>query len=418
MKERTDFQPDLSFSLEDLVKEESPKDLTEDQVSDLMKKVYSKIEKEALSVYHSAEPWALRAWALQNILRESVADEAMSEVAHNLISPVIEWQASQAIDPVSKFHQKLVADGKPTHSIRQYMVSATKFVARKGRKRVYPEADIIEHFAWLREKGYVKKTRNRKTGEVKWTEAKYTQASLRREYVMLQEFFRFLHKDKKWSMPVARVKVPTADELNQPMLTHEQIEELILSTVIDRLPSNWIARLAVSTLYGARVSELTDIQVHLDGNDSSVFIRTRKGGERREQPIPATLLPIFAIGIEPMSEWGLYYAFRSIAGKLGWDLPEGSGWHSVRRRVVTDIYTATDAKDIPIAKFFRWRVGGIAQLPTYVKVPSKTSDIDILKQHPFLEMWETVVPLLMELHPEYIRCDKAQTIYHTMKTGV
>jgi hypothetical protein len=32
-----------------------------------------------------------------------------------------------------------------------------------------------------------------------------------------------------------------------------------------------------------------------------------------------------------------------------------------------------------------------------------------------LEVWETLVPLLMELHPEYARCIQAQEIYHDMK---
>jgi len=203
------------------------------------------------------------------------------------------------------------------------------------------------------------------------------------------------------------------------MLTHDQIEELIVSTVIDKLPVNWIVRLAISTLYGARVSELTDVTVHLDGKDSCVLIKTRKGGERRQQPIPATLLPLFGVEINPMTISGLYYAFRSMSDKMGWNLPERSGWHSIRRRCVTDIYTGTNCKDIPIAKFFRWRMASVGQLPTYVKIPTETSDADILKQHPFLEIWETLVPLLMEFHPEYIRCNKAQELYrHTLKTPV
>jgi hypothetical protein len=299
------------------------------------------------------------------------------------------------------------------------MVSISKFVARKGRKRTYLSQDIIEHFAWLREHGYTKKTKNRKTGEVYFTEEKYTQSSLRREYAVLQEFFRFISDNRGWQLPLARVKVPTADQLNQPTLTHDQVEDLIVSTVIDKLPVNWIVRLAVATLYGARASELTDFIVHLDGKNSSIFIKTRKGGERRQQPIPVTLLPLFCVVIKPITINDLYYAFRSMSDKLGWNLPERSGWHSIRRRCVTDIYTGTNCKDIPIAKFFRWSIRGVAQLPTYVKIPTETSDADILKQHPFLEIWETVVPLLMEFHPEYIKCSEAQEMYHhTLKTSV
>jgi hypothetical protein len=424
MKTRDDFKPDLDFNLKDWVQDallaesvdkREPPQFTDESIDQLMKQVYEKIEREALTTYHSNEPWALRQWALGNIMRDEIANEASNEIAHNLISPVLEWQQQQPFDPISKFHEKLVADGKSKHSIKEYMVSVAKFAARKGRKRTYPREDIIEHFAWLREHGYTKKTKIKETGEVYFTEKKYTQATLRREYVVLQEFFRFIEDRSDWKMPISRVKVPTADELNQPILTHDQVEDLIVSTVIEKLPINWIVRLAVSTLYGARVSELTDITFHLDGVDSSVYIKTRKRGERRRQPLPAALLPIFAIPMSNMTESSLRYAFRSMSDKMGWNLPERFGWHSIRRRVVTDVYSSTNVKDIPIANFFRWRVGGIGQLPTYVKVPTETSDTEILKQHPFLEVWETLVPLLMELHPEYARCIQAQEIYHDMK---
>jgi hypothetical protein len=431
VKERSDFELEPPTSLKDIVRDEliaggyddfrrgkEVEPITDEGVDQLMKRIYEKIEKEALATYHSNEPWALRQWALSHILRDGVTEET-AEIAHGLISPVIEWQAGQEFDPLSKFRSKLIADGKPEHSIRQYVVPVAKFMARKGRKRIYPDEDIIEHLAWLREEGYIKKVKNRKTGEVHWQKAKYTKASLRREYVMLQEFFRFLHGNRGYQLPVAKQKVPTAQDLNQPTLTSEQLETLIFSSVIDSLPRQWIVRLAVASIYGARVSELTDISVSLDGTDSSIFIRTRKGGERRRQPIPTTLLPLFAVPIKPMSEYGLYYAFRTMVDKIGMELPERAGWHSIRRRVVTDIYTKTNAKDLPIAKFFRWQVGGVAQLPTYVQVPMETSDSEILSQHPYVEVWENIIPLIMKLHGGYRTCQKAQELYrHLLKTGV
>jgi hypothetical protein len=426
---KNDLMPDttLPSSIREIVQQEmsyttyngktsNPFEL--ESMEDIMKRVYAQIEKEALAKYHSAAPWALKAWTLSNILKEQVADEVSDELAHNLISPVMEWQKEQPADPVSNYHEKLVADGKPPPSVRQFMGSVTKFVARKGRKSTYPEGDIIEHMAWLRENGYTKRIKNRKTGDVTFSPAKYTQASLRNEHVTLQQFFRFLHKNKAWEMPLARVRMPTADELYQPILSHEEVEKMIVATIIDKVPASWIVRFAIATLYGPRVSELTDVEVNLDGKNSTIFIKTRKHGQRRPQPILPSLLPIFAGPIEPMKQWKLSYIFQSLASKAGVDLPDRGSWHSLRRRCATDVYEETLAKDISVSNFFRWRGRGIGQLPTYVKIPMQDSDMKILNEHPYRDIWETMVPLLMEFHPDYINCTQAQKIFHTLKTPV
>ena len=127
MKTRDDFKPDLDFNLKDWVQDallaesvdkREPPQFTDESIDQLMKQVYEKIEREALTTYHSNEPWALRQWALGNIMRDEIANEASNEIAHNLISPVLEWQQQQPFDPISKFHEKLVADGKSKHSIK------------------------------------------------------------------------------------------------------------------------------------------------------------------------------------------------------------------------------------------------------------------------------------------------------------
>jgi len=218
-------------------------------------------------------------------------------------------------------------------------------------------------------------------------------------------------------MPVVMPKTPDAEEMYQPMLTPEEIEALIFSTIIDKIPANWIVRLAVSTLYGGRVSELGDIEskyIHLDGEDSSIYIRTRKGGERKAQPIPKTLLPIFGIDIEPMKDWRLQYILKSMCKKAEVELPKGAGWHALRRRVVTDIYSDTTLKEMPIIKYFRWstKQRHLSQLPTYVKVPQEVSDQEVLAQHPMLEAWQTVVPYLVKWHPEYSTHPKVSQLYN------
>jgi site-specific recombinase XerD len=414
---KEDFEPtDEQMSLRDMVREEvfgysqEGKDgqwyprLPDESLDDIMKRVYNRIEKEALEVYHSNEAWALRQWILNHILKEEVGNEINTQIADELLDPVFQWQ-SQSYDPVSKYKQKLIADGKPAHSITTCMKPISKFVARKGRKANYSDDEIIEHISHLRKDGFIKKDVNKETGETTWKRTMYKPTTLYHEVVQLKQFFTFLH-GRNWNMPVKMPEVPNPEDMYQPMLSDEQVETLIFSTLIDKVPASWVVRLAASTLYGCRASELADIatkDIYLDGENSSIYIQTRKKGIKKRQPIPVNLLPIFAIPVEPLKTWRLRYIFMSICKKAELNLPSRAGWHSLRRRVVTDIYQKTQAKEIPIINYFRWsnKQRNLGQLPTYVKVPIEVTDKEILSAHPIVKVWETVVPYLVKLHPEY-----------------
>jgi len=98
------------------------------------------------------------------------------------------------------------------------------------------------------------------------------------------------------------------------------------------------------------------------------------------------------------------------------NLPERAGWHSLRRRVVTDVYEKTTAKEMPIINYFRWsnKQRHLSQLPTYVKSNVEETDRQILSEHPILEMWNTIIPYLMMWHPEYSTNAKALNLYNEM----
>ena len=173
MLTREDFKPDLDFSLKDWVQDallaesvdkREPPQFTDESIDHLMKQVYEHIERQALEVYKSNAPWALKSWAYSNILKDTIASEATEPIVENLVSPVIEWQG-QSYDPVTQFHQKLVADGKPVPSIQEYMVSVTKFVARKGRKRTYPNEDLLSILPGSENGATLRKPR---TGKLVW----------------------------------------------------------------------------------------------------------------------------------------------------------------------------------------------------------------------------------------------------------
>jgi len=250
---------------------------------------------------------------------------------------------------------------------------------------------------------------------MRWEQAAYKPTTLYNEVVQLKQFFEFLH-GRNWALPVAMPAVPDREDMYQPMLSDDELEVLIFSTLFANMPAEWIVRLAASTLYGCRVSELGDLKIHLDGEGSYIYISTRKKGLKKRQPIPKPLLPIFAIDIQPMKEWKLQYILKSMCKKAEIELPEKAGWHSLRRRVVTDVYEKTTAKEMPIITYFRWsnKQRHLSQLPTYVKSNIEETDKQILSEHPILKMWNAIIPYLMKWHPEYSTNPRALELYNEM----
>ena len=91
-------------------------------------------------------------------------------------------------------------------------------------------------------------------------------------------------------------------------------------------------------------------------------------------------------------------------------MPRWGGTHSIRRSLVTALYSNTDLKEISIRRFMRWSLGGrdLGVLPRYVKVPADVTDIEVLSKHPYVPMWKTMLQFIPYL-PQYdcvCNCDK------------
>lgn len=132
-----------------------------ESIEDLLAKVYAHIERKALEVFNSKEPWALKAWAYSNILKEAVIEErnqllkqriiadADQPMVQELISPIIDWQQSQPFDPIAHFEKRIKRKSKKTKLT--YMHTVAKFVAKEGRKRYYTDEDVEDFQAWAME---------------------------------------------------------------------------------------------------------------------------------------------------------------------------------------------------------------------------------------------------------------------------
>jgi len=137
-----------------------------------------------------------------------------------------------------------------------------------------------------------------------------------------------------------------------------------------------VVRLAVATIYGGRLGELVTMSsedLRIDGNKSSLFLQTLKGGQRKPQPIPESLIP----------------------------LPPKGGFHSIRRRVVTTV-AEVEHSDLNVHGFMRWSVPRqFSMLARYKQTPTDVTDKEILDKHPYVKLWEEASPYILEHNSSY-----------------
>lgn len=394
MKTISDFEPDntIPSSIREIVLGQLDYQLYDDGkfhpilpdggIDKLMEKVYERIEKEALAVYKSAEPWALRAWAYSTILKDTVASEATVPMVDELMSPLVEWQDKQPFNPVSYLRERLDFERKSDRTKECYILTAARFVSKIGRKRHYTDEDIETYLAWAN-KHYP------------------NQCSYYQECRRLLQFLRRLpDADRQRQLPIRMPKMP--DEFYQPTFTPEEVETLTWATVIDDIPANMVIRLLVASIYGARRGELTVLSsadIHLDGANSSIYIRTEKGGQKKRQPIPQSLAPLFAVPITPMHGHTIQRQLKQICKKAGVLLPFRGGYHCFRRSTVT-IISEVEPSDTNVSNFMRWAKPR-TMIARYKQTPLEVTDRAILEKHPYVKIWEEVTPYLLELNSSY-----------------
>ena len=358
-----------------------------ESIEDLLAKVYAHIERQALEVFKSNEPWALRRWALENILKEEVVSEATVDIADGLISPILDWQKEQPLDPIAYYNHRLTHTlRRKPETIRAYMVTASRFVGKFGRKRHYSDEEVMEYLDWAGE------------------HFKNKQSSYVHECQRLLQFLRNLPgANRQRQLPIPMPQMP--DEFNQPMLTDEEVEKAGWACVLDRIRPNMVVRIAVASLYGGRKGELSQLSsedIYLDGDKSYIYIPTMKRGVKKKQPIPPSLVPLFSVPIEPVTPPTLHNRLKKILTRAEIPWRHGMGFHSFRRNVVTILDQLGTQSDISIHKFMRWSTPRhLGMLDRYRRTPTEVSDMAILNQHPRVAMWEEIIPYLAKFNPYY-----------------
>ena len=370
----------LAATDEQIKRGESVGAITEERIDKLMLAVYAKIEKEALATYHSNEPWALKQWAFSNILKDEVVNEVTAEIAHNLVSPVIEWQEQQPFDPIDYFSKQLIRKAETTK--KGYMLTASRFVGMVGRKQHYTDEDVLKYIQFI-DKHYD----NNNT---------YAQECIR----LLQFLRRLPGADKRRDLPIDIPKVPKRKKYVHAF-TLEELEELCWACLIDNIHYRMVVRLIASTIYGRRVGELTNFEVHLDGANSTVLFPTRKGGEQVAHPLPQSLVPLFSVPMDTITGHCLNRWLKQVCKKAEIKLPYRGGFHSIRRTVATTVKHCLKS-DIDTHKFMRWaeprELGILAQ---YDQTRYEDVDRQVLEVHPVVKMWEEITPYLLKMNRSY-----------------
>lgn len=366
----------------DLKRGKKVKAITDEVIDELMPKLFRWIEKQALEVFKSNEPWALKAWAYSTILKDTVASEVNQSMVEELMSPVTEWQNKQPFDPISYYRERLDVERKSDRTKECYLLTAARFVAKMGRKRHYTDGDIEEY---------------QKLANKRYPNPDSYYQELRR---LLQFLRRLPGADKQRQLPMGMPQMPT--EFYQPVFSREDVEALIWATVLDNIPANMVVRLLVASVYGARRSELTELSsgdIHLDGDKSTIYIRTKKGGQRKPQPIPKPLVPLLAVAIRPMHGHTIQRQLKKICRKAEVNLPFRGGYHCFRRRTVTEV-AEVNPSDVDVSNFMRWAKPR-TMLARYKQTPVEQTDRAILEKHPFVKMWEEVAPYLLSYNSTY-----------------
>lgn len=181
------------------------------------------------------------------------------------------------------------------------------------------------------------------------------------------------------------------------ILTNEEIEKLIKSTKLN-YGTIEIGYLAIATIYGARRVELYNLQAEDFNIGNGKFkIYTAKGGqEERIHIIPEEIKEIIGdlwFGLKKVKRKPVITAFNMLFDRMCLDaeieLRPRLGWHSIRRKLVSELQIAEPVINPNIIRhFLRWKPRASDIILDYTILEPERVDKRIFEQHPFLKLWK------------------------------
>lgn len=259
---------------------------------------------------------------------------------------------------IKEFENHLYAGGLSEGTIQLYLSRARSFARRAGKE--WGQEEIEAFLAKLRKKGVKESTRRN-----------YLYA-LKRLCAFNEVPF------------VLRAVSEDEQETERRIMSVEEIETLIRNVKNSDDPGK--VYLALSTIYGLRREEIASVRQE-DIHEDMIYIRTRKKGKARHHLIPEAISFVRGFDYPSISTSNLSILFKAILLRAGLGMKLGYGWHSIRRRLVTE-FVSGGLHPSKIRDFMRWRSGSRDILEVYTQLDPRTVDQEVFDIHPFLPMWE------------------------------
>jgi len=273
--------------------------------------------------------------------------------------------------------------GSGAHTISQFQSIIGRFCDHSGGR--FTRDQVVSYIKKMDKKGYAAATRAM-------------------HYRVLKRCFEIMKVEWPFGKRApSELPVSVAEwDVVAPPIPVEELKTIISNAKNGGMPADWVALTAVSTIYGLRRIELTEITPEcIDLGRGLMRVVTAKHGRAREHLIPDVIKPYMeAYPYEKYSAFKLSQVYHGIREASGLPTVYGAGFHSVRRSLVTSLsYVFPE----PIVRdFLRWKKSSVDMVRRYWTPPS-TDVVEkiifgmepfptyggemVYGQHPFLEMW-------------------------------
>jgi integrase len=194
---------------------------------------------------------------------------------------------------------------------------------------------------------------------------------------------------KRW-LPEAQT-----EDRDHPAISIEDLKKLIDAAKAGKLGDAECAFLALASIYGLRKGELiTILPEHINYEAGTIWFDTEKHGEKRCQLLVKEIIPYlkkYKFDLQ-YSSMKMHSMFIRMCNKAGVKLIRHQGWHSLRRRLDTDILDSLSS-DINLHKhaeylvhsWHRWRISGNMVERYY---STEEADKIVITHHPVTRLWK------------------------------
>jgi len=216
-----------------------------------------------------------------------------------------------------------------------------------------------------------------------------SQNTKRLHYYVLKRFFEV--NNQPWPFPKGGPKRGKEAELKAPKMSTEDVKKLLQRSKVSL--DDWeVGIVALATTYGVRREEILQLRSG-DIHEGKLFIRTVKGGVETEHLLPEVVAPYISCWAElpdryrPGGLSSLSRLYHSILSRCEIEDAERGGYHSIRRRLATDLRETGLDLGI-IYQFLRWNLPSVLGiLGTDGRIEQSKVDNMVFRVHPYLDCW-------------------------------